>query len=94
VTYKHPVPARVENNMIAMIVNPDALGDRAAFDAEVARIVAFVTASPPSSGPVLVPGDPERATRADRLANGIPIEDETWKQIAAAGKSVGVGVAP
>jgi uncharacterized oxidoreductase len=93
VTYKHPVPARVENNMLAIIVNPDALGDRAAFDAEVARIVAFVTASPPSDGPVLVPGDPERATRADRLANGIPIEDETWKQIANAGASVGVKVA-
>lgn len=90
---KHPVPARVENNMIAMIVNPDALGDRAAFDAEVARIVAFTTASPPTDGAtVMVPGDPERAARAERMANGIPIEDETWRQIASAGKAVGVTV--
>jgi uncharacterized oxidoreductase len=80
--------------MIAMIVNPDALGDRSAFDAEVAELVAFTTASPPAPGAtVQVPGDPERATRAERLAQGIPIEDETWRQIAEAGKSVGVSVA-
>lgn len=93
IAYRHPVPARVENNMLAVIVNPDALGDRATFYAEVARIVAFTTASPPADGAtILVPGDPERATRSERLANGIPIEDETWKQIASAGQAVGVVV--
>lgn len=93
ITHRHEVPTRIENNMVAMIVDPDALGDRAAFDAEVEAIVAYVTASKPAAdGAVLVPGDPERRTRAERLANGVPLDVETWRQIVAAGQSVGVAV--
>ena len=47
ITHRHEVAARIENNMVAMIVNPEAFGDRAAFDAEVEAIIAFVTASKP-----------------------------------------------
>jgi uncharacterized oxidoreductase len=94
ITYRPDVPARVENNMIAMIVDPEAIGTRAAFDAEVANIIGFVTASAPANPDqaVQAPGDPERATRAERLANGIPIEAETWAQIVEAGASVGLRV--
>jgi uncharacterized oxidoreductase len=93
ITHRHELPARIENNMVAVIVDPDALGDRAAFDAEVGAIVAYVTASKPvSDGAVLVPGDPERRTRAERLAKGIPLEAETWRQIVDAGKTVGVAI--
>ena len=91
ITHRHEVPSRIENNMVAMIIDPQAIGDRSAFDAEVEAIVAYVTASKPTGdGALLVPGDPERRTRAERLANGIPIEAETWRQIVEAGKSVGV----
>jgi uncharacterized oxidoreductase len=93
ITHRHEVPAQVENNMVAMIVDPTAMGDRKAFDAEVDAIVAHVIASKAAGDePVLVPGDPERRKRAERLANGIPIEAETWRQIVEAGKSVGVAV--
>jgi len=40
---------------------------------------------------VLVAGEPERNTKAKRLAEGIPIDTNTWNEIIAAGKSVGVG---
>ena len=42
-------------------------------------MTAYITASPPSrpDEPVLIPGDPERRTRAERLANGVPVDDET-----------------
>jgi LDH2 family malate/lactate/ureidoglycolate dehydrogenase len=42
-------------------------------------------AIPPAAGvkEVLVPGDPEWRTRADRRANGIPIEDEIWDRLKA-----------
>lgn len=95
IAHRHAVPGRVENNMIAMIVDPDALGARAAFDGEIARMVAYVTASRPANAgdTVRVPGDPEREARTERLANGIPIEAETWQQIVDAGASVGVVVA-
>jgi LDH2 family malate/lactate/ureidoglycolate dehydrogenase len=36
-----------------------------------------------------MPGDPERATRQWREANGIPIDARTWEEIEAAAESVG-----
>jgi uncharacterized oxidoreductase len=32
--------------------------------------------------PVLVAGEPERIARAERLANGIEIDDTTWVQLS------------
>jgi len=93
IAHRHDDSARVENNMVAIIIDPERMGDRKAFDTEVEAIVSYVTASKPSGDtPVLVPGDPERRTRAERLANGIPLEAETWRQIVEAGKSVGATV--
>ncbi len=39
---------------------------------------------------ILTPGEPERASRAKRLADGVPLPDETWDSIAAAARSVGL----
>ena len=39
---------------------------------------------------VLVAGEPERIQMAERLSQGIPIDDETWKQILEASTMVGV----
>ncbi len=54
----------------------------------------YITESPPrySNEPVLIPGDPERATRSARLRDGVPIDDETWREIAAAARAVNVMV--
>ena len=55
-------------------------------------MTAYITASPPrnSDETVLIPGDPERANRARRLKDGVPIDDETWREIAAAARTVNV----
>jgi len=39
---------------------------------------------------VLIPGDPERLMRAERTANGIPIDDETWRELTLAARTVNV----
>jgi uncharacterized oxidoreductase len=39
---------------------------------------------------VLVPGEPEERTRAERLAHGIPLPDDTWGAIIEAARKVGV----
>jgi uncharacterized oxidoreductase len=39
---------------------------------------------------VLAPGDPENRTRKQRLAEGIPLPDDTWAAIVAAAREVGV----
>jgi uncharacterized oxidoreductase len=39
---------------------------------------------------VLIPGDPERKTRAERTQNGIPLPDDTWAAIVNTAREVGV----
>ena len=39
---------------------------------------------------VLVAGDPEAAARADRLANGVPLDAETVEQLSALAKELGL----
>lgn len=39
---------------------------------------------------VMVPGDIERKTRAERLQNGIPIADDVWESVTATAKELGV----
>jgi uncharacterized oxidoreductase len=38
----------------------------------------------------MVPGDPERATAAERRANGVPLPDDAWASIQAAARKVGI----
>jgi len=55
-------------------------------------MTAYITASPPRhpDEPVLIPGDPERLTRAERLKNGVPVDDETWRELTVAARGVNV----
>ncbi len=39
---------------------------------------------------VLIPGDTERKTRADRTRNGVPLPDDTWAAIVNTAREVGV----
>ncbi len=83
-------PAAV-NNMLAIVIDPDAFGGREAFEAEAEAMLAHILTTAPAAGVdrVRLPGDPERESAAERLAHGIPIDDNTWAQIVEAAKSVG-----
>jgi uncharacterized oxidoreductase len=39
---------------------------------------------------VLIPGEPEARTRAERGKNGVPLTDDTWSSIVTTAKSVGI----
>jgi uncharacterized oxidoreductase len=39
---------------------------------------------------VLVPGEPERRVKAERMKNGVPLTDDTWASISAAARHVGL----
>jgi uncharacterized oxidoreductase len=82
----------VTNGMLAIVIDPSRLVDRAWMIDEIAAMTAYITASPPRhpDEPVLIPGDPERANRARRLQDGVPIDEETWREIAAAARAVNV----
>jgi hydroxycarboxylate dehydrogenase B len=84
------------NGMLTIVIDPSRLIDRDWLRDEIAAMTAYITASPPRrpGEPVLIPGDPERLTRADRLAHGVPIDDETWRELVAAARGINVLVEP
>ena len=87
----NPTADRVCNGMLSIFVDPGtAAGD--SFGSEMERLVEWVRASPTAAGvsEILMPGDPEARTRAERLAHGIPLDDATASQLADAARGVGV----
>lgn len=85
-------PPKTINNMLSVIIDPMKLVSRSRYDSEVDATLAHVKASPPADPekPVLAPGDPERISTAKRAAEGVPVDDETWREITAAATSVGM----
>jgi hydroxycarboxylate dehydrogenase B len=83
---------RILNGMFSVLVDPAKLGDRGAFEREALAFIDWVKASPPRQGfdSVLVAGEPERAKRAKRSAEGIPVDATTWQEILAAAGKIGV----
>jgi uncharacterized oxidoreductase len=87
--------AGVYNGMLAFLVDPARLGHGATFADHVDQVLAWVTGSPPARGVdhVLVAGEPERATKAQRLVDGIPVDAGTWRELLRTADSVGLGEA-
>lgn len=83
---------RLVNNMLTLAFDPAAFGGTEAFAEDVLKLAGWVKGSPPiePGGEVLLPGEIEQRTRARRLAEGLPIDDETWRRIVATAASLGV----
>nr|MBP6764448.1 Ldh family oxidoreductase [Rubrivivax sp.] len=83
------------NGMFSVLMDPAALGDRSAFEAEALAWIDWVQASPARAGfgPVQVAGDAERASLARRSAQGVPVDATTWQEILDAATKLGVDAA-
>jgi len=83
---------RVLNGMFSVVVDPAALGATTAFESEAEAFLQWVQKSPlrEGFGPVQVAGDAERASRARRSAEGVPVDGTTWQEILGAAASLGV----
>jgi LDH2 family malate/lactate/ureidoglycolate dehydrogenase len=68
-----------------LAIDPTHFRDAGAFESELDDIVDYLHAEPPADAaqPVLVAGDPEVATRARRLEDGIPIPQALANQLRA-----------
>jgi len=62
------------------------------FTARIEALVRTIKSTPPAPGydEVLVAGDPEWRSEAERLANGIPIAEGNWESLCKAGARVNV----
>jgi len=80
------------NTMTMVLIDPARLGDAEWIKAEVDAMSDYVTGVRPANPdePVLVPGDPERAARKARLANGIFLPELTWTWLLEAGEELGL----
>ncbi len=89
---EHQENGTTTNGMFMVVIDPSHLVDRAWMLDEIKAMTEYVTASPRRNPdePVLIPGDPERLSRAKRIAEGVPIDDETWREIAQAARGVNV----
>jgi LDH2 family malate/lactate/ureidoglycolate dehydrogenase len=72
--------------------DPDAFRPNDLFDESVKRIAGRLKEVKPAGGfeEVLLPGEPEARTRDQRLREGIPLPDATWKAICAVARELGV----
>jgi uncharacterized oxidoreductase len=90
-----PIPGgkrgRISNGMLSIYLDPGHFGTQD-FVHKANEYAAYVKAARPTTpgGEVLVPGEPEARMRADRLANGIPLQLDTWNSIVATARSLGV----
>jgi uncharacterized oxidoreductase len=85
VTSSTPPERGIINGMLSIVIDPARLSTRDSMMAEIDAMIAWVKSASPADPdlPVLLAGEPERMARAERLTHGIPIDDETWSQLAA-----------
>jgi hydroxycarboxylate dehydrogenase B len=82
---------RFANGMFSLYVDPMRMDPSHLFDGDAARYLDWFKQAKAMPGhTILTPGEPERASRKKRLAEGVPLPQETWDSIAAAARSVGL----
>jgi uncharacterized oxidoreductase len=90
-----PIPGgkrgRIANGMLSIYLSPGSFGT-SGFEQAAREYADYVKASRPAEQgvEVLLPGEPERRTRQERLANGIPLQSETWAAICATARNLGL----
>jgi uncharacterized oxidoreductase len=86
--------AGIGNAAVFTVFDPKAFGGTEKFLAETTGLTNFVRACPPAdpAKPITLPGDPERAMKAARLAAGIPIPDGTWALLVKTAGELGVAI--
>jgi uncharacterized oxidoreductase len=88
----HQGQKQVLNGMLAILVDPQALGTADNLREQAMAFIDWVRQSPPGSGidHLRLAGDAEREQRAHRLAHGVPVDANTWRDILAAAGKLGL----
>jgi LDH2 family malate/lactate/ureidoglycolate dehydrogenase len=78
--------------VFVQVVDPAAFGDADAYRARVEGTLHAAAGSRPGAGrgEVLLPGEPERRSRAERRRGGVLLPDATWTDLSALADRFGV----
>jgi uncharacterized oxidoreductase len=85
---------RVGNTFLVFVLDIDRFRSKEAFYTDVEQLVAYVKSSALAPGftEILVPGEPEAVEKELRQKNGVPVDEETWRQITEVGSKYGINV--
>ncbi len=83
---------RVWNGMLTIVIDPKRLGTAEVFAQEAREFLKSLRQSPVAPGfdKLRIAGEPERESKARRLAEGIPVDEASWNEIIAAGAKLKV----
>ena len=80
------------NGVLFIVIDPTIFRSQDDFFKDIERIKKSVKSQPCAAGfdEILLPGEPEYKSEADRRKNGIPIDEGTWGKICAIAEKYGV----
>jgi LDH2 family malate/lactate/ureidoglycolate dehydrogenase len=78
-----------------MAIDPGAFRDEGEFEADLDDVIDVLHGAKRADPkqPVMVAGDPERLTRAERLEQGVPVPDDLMEQLRGVAERAGVPLA-
>src|SRR5262245_9497370 len=90
----NPAATRLTNGMLTILLAPGFFANEADFYAETERFVSYIRGARKTSptAEILMPGEIEERTRAQRRAQGIDLDETTWGQIVATCRTLNVPV--
>ena len=91
-TAEEPASEGRGGGVFVMAINPKAFTSEAAFLGTIDNLSGAVKKVPtaPNFSEVLLPGEPEANSRAQRSKEGVPVAADTWDAITAAAKELNV----
>jgi uncharacterized oxidoreductase len=77
-----------------MAIDPECFTGREKFKKDMDRYIKSIKESAKAQNmtEILMPGEPEYRTEAERLKQGIPLESTTLQELVALGKSLGLSL--
>nr|WP_113868699.1 malate/lactate/ureidoglycolate dehydrogenase [Brenneria salicis]NMN92031.1 putative oxidoreductase [Brenneria salicis ATCC 15712 = DSM 30166]RBP59113.1 putative oxidoreductase [Brenneria salicis ATCC 15712 = DSM 30166]RLM29686.1 dehydrogenase [Brenneria salicis ATCC 15712 = DSM 30166] len=76
---------QIINSMLSILIDPQRLGGAETYQLEIPALLAWVRQSR-DDDELLLPGDREKQEYRQRLANGIFVDDVSWRQLSCLNK--------
>ena len=80
------------NNVLMILWDPQLFAGTSHFLGQADKLIDFVRSTPlkPGVDRIVLPGDRSAATRRERLAHGVPLDQRTWSLLREAAQELGV----